>query len=416
MTYDWSNCYAERTKNSCGSQIRRYFALTERPEVVSFAGGFPGNDFFPCEEIAETLALLARKESRLSLQYGPTEGSYDLRCYLSKKMRMNGMDCGIANIMITDGSQQGLDLLGRILINPGDPVLVEEPSYVGGTGAIKSYGGIPVGIAMDKDGPLPAVMERTIENLLDSGLKPKIFYTVPNFQNPTGITTSLERRLEILDLASRYDLIIIEDNPYGDLCYEGRVPQHYSSLDSTNCTVYLGSYSKVLIPGIRIGWMVGAELLIEKVALAKQTANLCSSSLGQQLAFHLSNNGCLDRHIAQIKDQYRKKRDIMVESMQHYFPADIIYNQPRGGFFIWVDFPSNYPPSRKLLNLSLEENVAFIDGEAFCSNGGGSHSARFSFSQPDEGSIAGGIKTLGQLLDRISAGLHSAAAGGGAAL
>ncbi len=411
MSVKWDNYFSERTRHITGSQIRQFFSLTERPEVISFAGGFPGNDFFPREHIARALAELAVDKSGQALQYGPTEGSYDLRELVAEKMRREGAACQADNLVITDGSQQGLDLLSRILVNPDQPVLVEEPAYIGGMSALKSYGGIPKGIEMDSDGPIPGKMEDIIFKLNKQGQSPKVFYTVPNFQNPTGLTTSLKRRYEILDIASRYNLVILEDNPYGPLCYEGEVPPSYFSLDREERVIYLGSYSKVLLPGIRIGWLAGPKPLIDKATLAKQTADLCSSSLGQQLVCFLSRNGYLDRHIVRLSELYREKRNAMVEAMKQYFPAGIKFNIPSGGFFIWVSFPEYYPTSRELLELSLKRNVAFVHGEGFSSSGGGRYSARFSFSQPDIEDISRGIKALGELLHEIESSSSLKAAG-----
>lgn len=401
MSIEWQNFFADRTRHITGSQIRQFFALTERPEVISFAGGFPGNDYFPLEEISDSLTLLIKEDGRQALQYGPTEGSYELRELLADKMCRDGMPCESGNLVVTDGSQQGLDMISRILINAGDPVLVEEPAYIGGMSAIKSYGGIPVGISMDADGPIPGIMEQTIEKLAGKGRTPKIYYTVPNFQNPTGITTSRQRRCDILNIAYRHNIIIVEDNPYGDLCYEGDVPDSYKSMDDQDQVIYLGSFSKVLIPGIRVGWLAGPGPLVEKVTLAKQTADLCSSSLGQQLVFRLSKDGFIDQHIQKLTDLYRRKRDTMVDSMLQFFPSDISFGKPKGGFFIWVNFPHYYPSSRELLNLALSHNVAFVHGEGFSSNGGGRHSARFSFSQANNKQIASGIKTLGELFAAV---------------
>lgn len=397
MSIEWQNFFAERTRHITGSQIRQFFALTERPEVISFAGGFPGNDYFPLEVISDSLTRLLKEDGRQALQYGPTEGSYELRELLADKMRREGMSCETANLVVTDGSQQGLDLISRILINAGDPVLVEEPAYIGGMSAIKSYGGIPVGISMDTGGPIPMIMEQTIKRLAGEGRAPKIYYTVPNFQNPTGITTSRQRRCEILNIAYRHNIIIVEDNPYGDLCFEGDVPDSYKSIDDQDRVIYLGSFSKILIPGIRVGWLAGPGPLVEKVVLAKQTADLCSSSLGQQLVFRLSKDGFIDQHIQKLTDLYRRKRDTMIDSMLQFFPSDISYSRPKGGFFIWVNFPDYYPPSRELLDLALGHNVAFVHGEGFSSNGGGKHGARFSFSQATNEQITAGIKTLGLL-------------------
>jgi len=411
MSVEWSNFFSRRTKNITGSQIRQFFALTEKPEVISFAGGFPGNEFFPQEEIASSLAHLVREDSTQALQYSPTEGSYELRKVLSEKMSRDGKLCDVENLIITDGSQQGLDLLARIFINSGEPVLVEEPAYIGGMSAFKSYGGITVGIDMDDEGPVPSSLEQAIKKHSSEGKRPKLFYTVPNFHNPTGITTSLKRRFEILAIASHYDLAIIEDNPYGDLYYDQDVPLSYKALDREDRVIYLGSYSKILIPGIRIGWLAAPGPIVEKISMAKQTADLCSSSLGQQLAYRLSREGYVEKHIFNLRNMYRAKRDAMLSAMDRYFPAGIEYSRPGGGFFIWVNFPSYYPSSKELLEMALQQNVAFVHGEGFSSNGGGLHSARFSFSQPCINDINFGIKVLGEIFWEIEASCRVKVAG-----
>jgi 2-aminoadipate transaminase len=402
MDINWQELFARRAKRITGSQIRQFFSLTERPEVISFAGGFPGSDFFPREDISRTLAGLIREEGRSALQYSPTEGNFELRVYLAGKMRREGYACEAENIIVVDGAQQGLDLLCRILVNPGDAVLVEEPAYIGGMGAIQSYGGTPVGIAMDADGLLPEAMENTIQKLTRQGQAPKVLYTVANFHNPTGYTTSQARREAVMALARRYNLLVIEDNPYGEICYEGTVPDSYKSMDRDGRVIYLGSYSKTFIPGIRIGWIAGALPLLEKVTLAKQTTDLCSSSLGQRLVYRLSQEGYVDRHVKRLIGLYRRNRDVMLESMDQFFPPEISFSRPKGGFFVWVDFPRSFPPARELLTAAIERNVAFVHGEGFSSNGGGTHSARFSFSQPGVDDICRGIDRLGELFYEVS--------------
>lgn len=401
MNINWTDFFAGRARELTGSQIRNYFRLTERPEVISFAGGFPDSDLFPREDIARTLSELVEEECRYSLQYAPTEGNYELRAYLACKMRKEGIGCEAEDVIVLDGTQQGLDLLCRVLVNPGDPVLVEEPAYIGGMGAIKSYGGIPVGIPIGEDGICPAEMEKVLGELAASGKSPRLFYTVPNFQNPTGFTTSLHKRIRIMELASRYNFIIVEDNPYGELCYEGEAPPSFKSLDREGRVAYLGSFSKTFIPGIRVGWLVGAGPLLEKVVLAKQTADLCSGSLGQRLVYRLSVDGYVDEHVSRLKVLYREKRDTMLYCMEKSFPPDVAFTRCKGGFFVWVTFPSYFPTASELLNHALERKVAFVHGEGFFSNGGGTHTGRFSFSQPSAGDIQKGIDRLGKLFYEI---------------
>ncbi|HOB86625.1 MAG TPA: PLP-dependent aminotransferase family protein [Bacillota bacterium] len=402
MTINWREQFAQRVGRITGSQIRSFFQLTERPEVISFAGGFPGSSFFPSQDLSRVLAEMMEEEGRAALQYGPTEGNYELRAYLAYKMRREGARCEAEDVIITNGSQQGLDLLSRILVNPGEPVLVEEPAYIGGMGALRSCGGVPVGVPMDAEGVDPQRMKNKLIALEREGKKPKLFYTVPNFQNPTGYTTSLERRRAILELASHYNFLIIEDNPYGALSYEGPVPPSYKSLDREGRVIYLGSFSKIFVPGIRIGWMAAPAPLLEKVVLLKQTADLCSNSLGQRLAYRLSQEGYLDEHVRRLVSLYREKRDLMLYCMERFFPEEIGFTRPKGGFFIWVTFPGCYPEAKELLNKALEQRVAFVHGEGFFYNGGGSHCARFSFSQAGKEDIYRGIQRLGDLFARLT--------------
>lgn len=401
MELSWPYFFARRAQRITGSQIRNFFSLTERPEIISFAGGFPGSDYLPKQEITRALSEIFAEEEHLALQYAPTEGIYRLRSYLASKMVQEGVNCSAEDIIITDGGQQGLDLLSRILVNPGEPVLMEEPAYIGCMGAIRSYGGIPTGISLDSCGAQPDSIERMIYRLHKQGQTPKFFYTVPNFHNPTGYTATLQRRREILSLASRYNFLIVEDNPYGEISYEGTVPESYKSLDQEGRVIYLGSFSKTLAPGIRIGWMVAGPALREKVVLAKQTADLCSSSLGQYLALRLSEEGFVDRHVRRVISSYRRKRDAMISGMERHFPSGITFSRPRGGFFIWVTFPPGYPPARELLFEALEHNVAFVHGEGFFCRKGGTHTARFSFSQPSIEEISEGICRLSLLFNRL---------------
>ena len=403
MEMPWSQFYARRAQRITGSQIRNFFSLAERPEVISFAGGFPGSDYLPKKEVAQALAEIFAEEGQQALQYTPTEGIYRLRAYLASKMTREGVNCSAEDIIITDGGQQALDLLSRILINPGETVLVEEPAYIGSIGAIRSYGGIPTGVGLDDGGAQPESIEQVIHRLQSKGKTPKFFYTVPNFHNPTGYTTTLERRREILALASRYNFLIVEDNPYGEICYEGTVPESYKSLDQEGRVIYLGSFSKTLAPGIRIGWMAAGQGLIEKIVLAKQTADLCSSSLGQHLALRLSEDGFVDRHVQEVIGSYRRKRDAMLSSMEQHFPSRLTFSHPHGGFYIWVNFPPEYPTACELLYSSLKQNVAFVHGEGFYCREGVTveHTARFSFSQPSEEKISEGIYRLGLLFNSL---------------
>ncbi len=398
MKLNWNCLFADRVERIQGSQIRNFFSLTESPEVISFAGGFPDSDLFPTDIISHALEEIVRGENSSALQYAPTEGVSELRSYLKEKMETEGINCSMEEVVITNGTQQGLDLLFKLLINPGDPVLVEEPTYIGGVSSISSYGGEITGISMDAQGLDPVELEEKVRHFWAQGRRPGLLYTIPNFQNPTGYTTNGERRKLIYEIASRYNFIIVEDNAYGELSYDQEVPPSYKSIDREGRVVYLGSYSKTFLPGIKVGWVVAPPQLQEKIVLSKQTADLCSASLGQHLASYLSANGFIDQHVKWMIEHYRSKRDTMIECMQEHFPKGISFTPPGGGFFLWVQFPESYPSSEELLKMALERKVAFVHGKGFFRDPQrGNHRARFSFSQNSIEEIEAGIRKLGQL-------------------
>ena len=401
MQSTWNDYFAKRVDRLNGSQIRSFFSLTESSDVISFAGGFPDSRAFPKTAVTEALTAMIQEESKASLQYAPTEGNYQLRSYLASKMCQEGVTCEAEDVVVTDGTQQALDLLFKVMVNPGDPVLVEEPTYIGGVGAITSYGGEPIGIPMDSHGMKPEDLESIIKELHSRNQKPKVLYTIPNFHNPTGFTLCRYRREKIYQLASKYHIIIIEDNPYGEISFDEAVPSSFKSMDVEGRVAYLGSFSKTFLPGIRVGWIVAPTPLLEKVGLAKQTADLCSASLGQRLAYRLSVEGYVDKHVKELIAFYREKRDTMLDYMNIHFPTGVGFTRPQGGFFVWVSFPPYYPASSDLLSQSLERKVAFVHGEGFFSNGKGSHTARFSYSQNSLEEIKSGIKTLGELFSEI---------------
>ncbi len=401
MVVNWDQFFASRVDRMNGSQIRNFFSLTESPEVISFAGGFPDSRSFPQELLGEEFGRLMEEKGQSSLQYSPTEGNGELKGYLVSKMLKECINCKPEEIVITDGTQQALDLLFKVLVHPQDPVFIEEPTYIGGVGALKSYGGDVIGISMDNKGLIPEELKNNIMQARRKGKTPKLLYTIPNFQNPTGITTAASRREEIYRLASKYDMLIVEDNPYGELCFEGEVPCSYKSMDGEGRVIYLGSYSKNFLPGIRVGWIVAPVPLIEKVVLAKQTADLCSSSLGQSLAYRFSVTGYVDQHLRGLIKYYREKRDAMLSALEKYFPSSISYTRPQGGFFIWVSLPPYYPPAAELLQQALENKVAFVPGDGFFVNESGSHAFRLSYSQNTPEEIEEGIKRIGELCSRI---------------
>ncbi len=397
MPMSWEMLYAERAHTMKNSEIREFFQLTEQPDVISFAGGFPSPDCFPREFIAEALQKLVLEEGAAALQYGPTEGNWELRRYLAEKMSLEGASCSPENILITNGSQQGLDLIGKVLLNPGDRVIVEEPGYVGGLGAFNNYQAAILPVAVDGKGLCTDLLEKELHSLRNQGKSVKLAYTVPNFQNPTGVTLSLERRRHLLELAGKYNFSIAEDNPYGELCFEGGQLPSLKTLDTEGRVIYLGSFSKTFIPGIRVGWIGAERCLVEKIAAAKQATDLCSNTLGQHLVEHFTRRQSINRHTRRLSTYYRGKRDLMISRMKEHFPAGVNWTVPRGGFFIWVTFPAHIN-SRDLLLKALEKKrVAYVDGGGFFVNGSGKNTARFSYSEASEEEIREGIARLGEL-------------------
>lgn len=406
MVFD--GLYAGRAKMMKTSEIREFFKLTEQPDMMSFAGGFPSADFFPMEKVSDVLQCLIEQEGKYALQYGPTEGNLELRTYLAQKMTREGVPSSTDNILVTNGSQQGMDLLSMVFLNPGDVVVVEEPGYVGGLGAIRNYEGERFPIPMDEDGLRTDLLAIRLRKLQIEGRLPKFAYLVPNFQNPTGISLSMERRQEILSLAREYGFAIIEDNPYGEIRFEGEPVRSIKSMDTEGRVIYLGSFSKTFIPGIRVGWLVADEPLLQKLACAKQATDLCSNSLGQRMACRFAASGYIDDHVRALISLYRTKRDLMLSCMEKHFPAGVSWTHPQGGFFIWVTLPEGMN-ARQILLKAIERRVAFVDGAGFFVNGSGKNTARFAFSEASPDKITRGIAVLGELMHEEMARFRKAA-------
>jgi 2-aminoadipate transaminase len=389
--------YADRANCMKTSEIREFFKLTEQPDVMSFAGGFPSADFFPMDKLNAVMQDLIKEEGKTALQYGPTEGNWELREYLSRKMTKEGVPCTGDNIIITNGSQQGMDLISKLFVNPGDIVIVEEPGYVGGLGAIYNYEADRIAIPLDKDGIRVDLLASRLRKLQMEGRTPKFAYLVPNFQNPSGISMSLARRKRVLELAQEYNFIILEDNPYGEIRYEGEHIPSIKSMDTDGRVIYLGSFSKTFIPGIRVGWILAEEDLIQKIACAKGSTDLCSNSLGQRMAYRFAATGYIETHIASLISKYKEKRDLMLSCMEKHFPQGVTWTHPEGGFFVWVTLPEGVS-ARQVLIKAIERKVAFVDGAGFFVNNNGKNTARFAFSEASPEKIKQGITILGEVL------------------
>ena len=401
MKTPWEYRYAQRTQRMGSSAIRELLKYTEKPDIISFAGGLPAPDVFPVEEFSAACERVLREHGAMALQYSTTEGYLPLREMITRHSARYGIKITPENVLITSGSQQALDLLGKILIDPGDRILVESPTYLAALQAWKAYGAEFISVPMDDDG----MNTDYLEEALRAG--PKFIYALPNFQNPTGVTLSMERRRKLLELADQYGVPIVEDDPYGQLRYDG---DHLPSIvvldsqfrdDGTACyrgnVIYLSTFSKTLAPGLRLGWVIAPPEVIGKLVQAKQGADLHTATFNQFVAYEVSRAGFLDRHIQLIREVYGQRRDLMLAAMDRHFPAEVNWTYPQGGLFLWGTLPS-YMDAKDLLKTCLDKKVAFVPGEPFHPTGGGKNTMRINFSNATHEEIQVGIERLGSAI------------------
>jgi 2-aminoadipate transaminase len=394
MALSWEQVFRGSEKRLRGSAIRDLLAVTARPDVISFAGGLPAPELFPVEAVRESFDRVLRNDGADAIQYGATEGFYPLRVHLAECAVRRGMKASPENILITTGSQQALLLLSLVLVQPGKGVMVESPSYVGALQAftLREPRYYPVG--MDDDGMQTDEARLT---LAKPGARIQLIYSVATFQNPSGVTMSLERRKALLDLSNSFGVPMIEDDPYGDLRYSGLPLPSFRALLEGDDAVYLGTFSKTLAPGLRLGYVVGPTELIAKMVLAKQAADLHTDSLSQRALLDFCTHNDLDQHVTVLRDVYRTRRDAMLSAMDRYFPASCRWTRPEGGLFTWVTLP-DHADATVLLADSLRQNVAFVPGDAFFTDGTGANTLRLNFSHPNPAKIEVGIRRLGGLL------------------
>lgn len=391
----WSERLSSGAANITSSAIRDLLKVTEQPEVISFAGGLPAPECFPTEELAAAAERVLVERPVAALQYGPTEGYRPLREFLVGLMRERGLSIPLEQVLLLSGSQQGLDVLGKLLIDPGATVIVEEPTYLGALQAWHPYSPRFISLPMDDDGLDVAALER----VLQSGLQPRFLYLVSCFQNPTGITPSPERKRALLEVAARYRLPIVEDDPYGELYYEGTRPPILAAMDAEmhgelRHVVYLSTFSKLLAPGLRVGWAAAPEELVDKLVHAKQGIDLHTGSLAQAVAYEACRDGLLGRHVPTIRATYHRRRDAMLDALARHMPHGLTWTHPKGGMFIWLTLPAQLD-STALLGASLEQKVAFVPGVSFYANGGGATTMRLNFSHTGPERIEEGVARLG---------------------
>ena len=391
----WESFYAERTKWIKSSIIRELLKFTQQPDVISFGGGLPAPELFPIEAIKKASSELLEKEGQMMLQYGPTEGYPLLNKEIVRYMDKMGVKCTPEEVLPTTGSQQALDLVGKIFINEGDVIFVSKPTYLGALQAFNSYGPEYIGSLMDDDGLIPEDVEQVLKKR-----HPKFMYVISTFHNPAGVTMPEDRRKKLIELAVKYDTIIIEDDPYSRLRFEGNDIPPLAAY-SRERVIYLGTFSKVLAPGFRLGWIVAPKEVITKLLHAKQGTDLHTSTYVQYLAARLCEQNIIDPHLEKVRVVYRRRRDLMVESMEKYFPGEgFHWTRPQGGLFLWVTMPERID-SVELLEKAVENKVAFVPGNAFYADPEeGKNTMRLNFSNMKEELIVEGIKRLGELLRR----------------
>jgi 2-aminoadipate transaminase len=399
MSTAWTSRYALRTKGIKGSAIRELLKITQRPEIISFAGGLPAPEVFPVERFQEACQKVLSTKGASALQYGASEGYEPLREMIAHNMARYGIRANVDNVLITSGSQQALDLIGKLLINSGDRVLLEAPTYLGALQAFNVYGAEYVSVPIDEDG----LRTDALENSLRSG--PKFMYVLPNFQNPGGTTLSEGRRHELVLQADKYGIPIVEDDPYGQLRYEGEHLPPLIVIDRENLrrdkeylignVIYLSTFSKTLAPGIRLGWIVAPPDVISKFVQLKQGADLHTSTFTQYVAYEVARDGFLDEHVRHIRSVYRERRDVMLQALSEFFPPETTWTHPKGGLFLWVTLPEGIDCER-LFRAALQENVAFVPGDSFYARNGHPPAAhmRLNFSNAKPEQIREGIRRL----------------------
>ena len=398
MVVNIERLFSKRAGRLRSSEIRELLKVIKIPGMISFAGGLPNPDAFPVDIIKKCVNNILEQYPEKALQYGTTEGSTQLRGELANRMRkIHKINCELHNIMITSGAQQALSLVAITFLDPGDTYLTSVPAYLGAVQAFHAFEANCESIPMDEEGIDIDSLRRNLERLRRTGINPKFIYTVPTFQNPSGETISLNHRKELLQIASEYDFLIIEDDPYGELVFEGDMIPPIKSFDTKGRVIYMSTFSKILAPGFRLGWMIASRPILEKLVLAKQATDLCTNVFSQYVAYEYIQGGYLDKHVETIRKMYKKNRDIMVEELLKQFPKEVKWKVPKGGMFIWIELPKTID-TRIMFQKAISKKVAYVVGEAFFPEGGNYHSMRLNFSFSDEKKIREGIHRLAEVI------------------
>lgn len=386
--------FSKRSETVHASQVRELLKIINNNDIISFGGGLPAEETFPIEEMKVVCNEVLEEQKGKSMQYSTSEGFDGLREIIVEIMREKNINVDIDNILITSGSQQGLDLTAKTFIDEGDTIICESPTYLSAINAFKPFFPRFEEVLIDDNGLMPEELEKILKNNENI----KFLYTVPDFQNPTGVTLSLNRRKELMNLANKYDLLIIEDNPYSEINFTGEYLPTLKSLDTEDRVVYLSTFSKTVCPGFRIGWVCAPKEIIKKFVLLRQGADLHTNIFSQMQVAKFFEKYDVKEHIKKNIDIYKNRCDSMLEAIKEEFPAEVKYTKPTGGLFLWVTLPE-YMDSEKLLQSALKKGVAFVTGEAFYANGGHKNTLRLNYSGIDEEKIRKGIKILGEVIE-----------------
>jgi 2-aminoadipate transaminase len=397
MISDLQSVLSTSVKGMKRSAIRELLKLTNDPEIISFAGGLPAPETFPVEDLQVCVKDVLQNEAKSALQYGATEGDTRLRELIVKDYRKQGFDITVDNVMITTASQQGLDLISKIFINRGDKLICGLPSYLGGLSAFNAYGANPVGIKFDEHGMRADKLEETLQGMEKNGEKPKFIYVIPDFQNPAGVTMPEARRKEVIEIARKHNILIVEDSPYKELRFEGKPQKTLYALDNTGQVITMGTFSKIFVPGFRLGWIVAHEDVIDQLVKAKQATDLCTSPFVQKIAVKYIEKGFYEKNLKKTIENYRQKKEVMMDSFNKYMPEGVSWTNPEGGLFLFLTLPEGMD-SEKLFLKAIEKKVAFVIGHVFHCDGSGKNTMRINFSYATKEQNVEGVKRLASVI------------------
>ncbi len=379
------------------SEIRELLKVTRQPDIISFAGGLPAPETFPVKDLEDISCRVLREKGALALQYGPTEGETLFREEIAKWLSHEKATVEKENVLVTAGSQQGLDIVSKIFLDPKDIVIVELPSYIGGLQAFTAYRARMIGVPQDDNGMKMGLLEKTLDKLAKRRKKPKFIYVVPDFQNPSGVTMSQERREKLLQLVYEYEIPIVEDSPYRDLRYKGKTVPAIYNMDKQNHVIALGTFSKLLSPGLRLAWIMAPVEWMERMVAAKQSMDLCSPTYTQLIVAEYLKRGLLPKQIESTRNLYGRKLEVMLRALEKYMPKGVGWSKPEGGLFLWVKLPRKMS-ANELFPKAIQNKVAYVVGSAFHCNGKGQNTMRLNFSFPSEAQIEEGIQRLAKMI------------------